>query len=83
VNVFEVGITLAEFCSRYRQGLQEAGVIEGSEREVIEQARQVFRMSEWDLVLGVHKVRYLKVVSHGWKYLALPYIGLSFPVCLP
>jgi len=65
VNVFEVGITLAEFCSRYRQGLQEAGVIEGSEREVIEQARQVFRMSEWDLVLGVHKVRYLKVVSHG------------------
>jgi len=56
VNVFEVGITLDEFCSRYMQGLQEAGVSEGNEREVIDQARRAFGFNDRDLVLGVHKV---------------------------
>jgi chitin synthase len=54
-----VGMTPGEFCSRYNQGLQDAGVVEGSEREVIEQARKVYGLGERDLVLGVHKVRLL------------------------
>jgi chitin synthase len=56
VNIFEVGMTPAEFSSRYSQGLQDAGVVEGSEREVIEQARKVYGLNERDMVLGIHKV---------------------------
>ena len=56
VNVFEVGMTPGEFCSRYNQGLQDAGVVEGGEREVIEQARNVYGLNERDLILGTHKV---------------------------
>ncbi|KAJ3510325.1 hypothetical protein NLJ89_g4744 [Agrocybe chaxingu] len=56
VNVFEVGMTPAEFCERYREGLQAGGVTEGDEREVIEQARTAFGLSDRDLVLGTHKV---------------------------
>lgn len=63
VNVFEVGMTPAEFCSRYSQGLQDVGVVEGDEREIIEQARKVHGLGERHLVLGVHKVSFQSMAT--------------------
>ncbi|KAF9442722.1 glycosyltransferase family 2 protein [Macrolepiota fuliginosa MF-IS2] len=55
-TVFEVGMTPNEFCARYREGLDAAGVSEGDGRERAEQARTAFGLGERDLVVGVHKV---------------------------
>ncbi|KAJ7506209.1 glycosyltransferase family 2 protein [Mycena galericulata] len=54
--VFEVGMAVSEFCERYGAGMAEAGVVEGDERERVEQARTAYGMGERDIVLGVHKV---------------------------
>ncbi|KAJ7430579.1 chitin synthase-domain-containing protein [Mycena galericulata] len=55
-TVFEVGMAVSEFCERYGAGMTEAGVVEGDERERVEQARTAYGMGERDIVLGVHKV---------------------------
>jgi chitin synthase len=56
INVFEVGMTPEEFCDRYREGLNAAGVTEGSTRELVGQARTAFGLGEKNLVLGQHRV---------------------------
>lgn len=55
--MLEVGMTPEEFCERYRDGLDNAGVMEGDGRERAAQARTAFALGEKDLVLGQHKVR--------------------------
>jgi chitin synthase len=58
-NVFEVGMTLDEFCQGYREGLEGSGVVEGNIQEWVQQAQQAhtaFGLSETDLILGQHKV---------------------------
>ncbi|PPQ68466.1 hypothetical protein CVT24_005563 [Panaeolus cyanescens] len=56
VNVFEVNMTPSEFCDRYREGLASSGVVEGDEREVVQQARTACGLLDKDIVLGQHKV---------------------------
>ena len=53
---FEVGMTLEEFCERYRDGLTTGSVTEGHDREMVAQARTAFGLGDKDLVLGKHKV---------------------------
>ena len=53
---FEVGMTLEEFCERYRDGLTTGGITEGHDREMVAQARTAFGLGDKDLVLGKHKV---------------------------
>ncbi|PPQ71372.1 hypothetical protein CVT26_006274 [Gymnopilus dilepis] len=67
VNVFEVGMTPREFVERYREGLQAAGVIEGDEREVVQQARTAFGLADRDLVLGTHRVFLSQVAFHKFE----------------
>ncbi|KAI0027842.1 glycosyltransferase family 2 protein [Vararia minispora EC-137] len=55
-NVFEVGMTPREFCDRYREQIAAAGVIEGDNREQVEQARTALGLEESDLVMGQYKV---------------------------
>lgn len=57
-SVFEVGMTPEEFCERYAEGLEAIGVSEGNDREKVEQARTASGLSDRDLVLGMHKVRF-------------------------
>ena len=56
IDVFEVGMTVEEFCDRYRDGLIASGVTKGHEQEMVGQARTVFSLREKDLVFGQHKV---------------------------
>ena len=55
INVFKVGMTLEEFCDRYRDGLTASGVTEGHDREMVAQARTAYGLGEKDLVLGQPK----------------------------
>jgi len=55
--VLEVGMTPEEFCERYKEGLESAGVSEGDGKMRAMQARTAWGLSEQDLVLGQHKVR--------------------------
>ena len=55
-TVFEVGMAPEEFAERYRDGLHNAGVVEGEALEVIEQARTAFELGPKDLVVGNRKV---------------------------
>jgi hypothetical protein len=54
-------MTPPEFVERYGAGLEEKGVYEGTERERVEQARQVWGLGEGDAVCGVHKVHFFLV----------------------
>ncbi|KXN87631.1 Chitin synthase 8 [Leucoagaricus sp. SymC.cos] len=54
--VMEVGMTPEEFCERYREGLEVAGVSEGDVRERAMQARTALGLGERDVVFGQHKV---------------------------
>ncbi|KAG6837153.1 hypothetical protein H0H93_013743 [Arthromyces matolae] len=56
INVFEVGMTPAEFCDRYSTGLDAAGLSDGVALEKIQQARTVFGLADNDIVIGQHKV---------------------------
>jgi chitin synthase len=56
VNVFEVGMTPREFCDRYHEQISGAGVVEGDNREQVEQARTALGLAENDLVMGQYKV---------------------------
>lgn len=54
--LFEVGMTPDEFCERYKEVLEEAGIVEGDSSERAEQAATAFAFEEKDLVIGQHKV---------------------------
>ncbi|KAJ3999067.1 glycosyltransferase family 2 protein [Lentinula boryana] len=64
VNVFEVNMMPEEFCDRYKEGLQEAGVVSGDDREQIENARSALGLNENDIVLGQHKVFLSQAAFH-------------------
>ena len=55
VNVFEVGLTPDEFCTRYKDPLAKMGV-DGSAKEKVEQTRSVLGLHDVDMVLGQYKV---------------------------
>ncbi|KAJ7223811.1 chitin synthase-domain-containing protein [Mycena rebaudengoi] len=65
--VFEVGMTCAEFCERYREGLEAGGMTEGTENERVEQARMAFGLGERDVVVGVNKVYLSQAVFHRFE----------------
>jgi chitin synthase len=54
--MLEVGMTPEEFCERYREGLDGAGVMEGDPIEKAAQAKTALGLGDRDLVLGHHKV---------------------------
>jgi chitin synthase len=64
VNVFEVNMTPEEFCDRYKDGLQEAGVVGGDERERVERGKSALGLDENDIVLGQHKVFLSQAAFH-------------------
>ncbi|KAF7439767.1 hypothetical protein PC9H_000103 [Pleurotus ostreatus] len=64
INVFEVGMTPDEFSERYKDGLEAAGVTEGTSGERVQQARTAFGMSDSDIVLGQHKVFLSQAAFH-------------------
>ncbi|KAJ6586612.1 glycosyltransferase family 2 protein [Mycena sp. CBHHK59/15] len=66
-GVFEVGMAVGEFCERYREGLEAGGVVEGSERERVEQARTAFGLGEKDVVLGVQKAYLTQAAFHKFE----------------
>lgn len=78
-TVFEVGMTPEEFCERYREGLDAAGVMEGDGRERAAQARTAFGLGERDLVLGQHKVR-CAIFRSCLSFVAI-FLTVSFLVC--
>ncbi|KAH0831304.1 glycosyltransferase family 2 protein [Lanmaoa asiatica] len=56
VNVFEVGLTPDEFCTRYKDPMAKMGVVDGSAEEKVERTRNVLGLQETDMVLGQYKV---------------------------
>ncbi|KAJ8090580.1 hypothetical protein PM082_018137 [Marasmius tenuissimus] len=50
--VFEVNMTPDEFCERYEEGVAEVGVVEGAEKERVQQARTALGLEGMDTVLG-------------------------------
>ncbi|KAF8634990.1 hypothetical protein AX15_000605 [Amanita polypyramis BW_CC] len=67
VNVFEASLTPREFCERYREGLEVAGVTEGGELERVEQARTAYGLDEADVVLGQQKVFLSQFAFHRFE----------------
>ncbi|KAF8643335.1 hypothetical protein AX16_009064 [Volvariella volvacea WC 439] len=67
VNVFEVGMTPEEFCERYKEGIEAAGVQEGTVGERVEQARTAYNLSDRDLVVGQQKVFLSQVAFHKFE----------------
>ena len=63
VNVFEVNMTPAEFCDRYRDFLTVLNVHEGEEVARVQQTRTALDLSERDVVVGQHKVISMKKCS--------------------
>lgn len=45
VNAFEASLAPSEFCDRYKDGLEDGGVIEGGEWERVEQACTAFGLA--------------------------------------
>ncbi|KAK1228060.1 hypothetical protein PQX77_008912 [Marasmius sp. AFHP31] len=62
--VFEVNMTPEEFCERYREGLAEGGVMEGTEKERVQQARTAFSLESMDIVLGNQQVYLSQAAFH-------------------
>lgn len=56
VNVFEVGMSPAEFCERYKMCLDSAGVEDMDPVDRVESAAMVLGLGEADAVLGTDKV---------------------------
>ncbi|KAL0064513.1 hypothetical protein AAF712_008571 [Marasmius tenuissimus] len=50
--LFEVNMMPEEFCERYGEGMAEVGVMEGTEKERVQQARTAFGLENMDIVLG-------------------------------
>ncbi|KAG6370849.1 P-loop containing nucleoside triphosphate hydrolase protein [Boletus reticuloceps] len=67
VNVFEVGLTLDEFCTRYGEPMAKMGVMDGSAKEKVEQTRNVLGLQETDIVLGQYKVFLSQAAFHSLK----------------
>ena len=55
-NVFEVGLTPDEFCTRYMEPMVKMGVVDASAKEKIGQTRDILGLQEIDMVLGQYKV---------------------------
>ncbi|KAJ7200874.1 glycosyltransferase family 2 protein [Mycena pura] len=66
-TVWEAGMSFAEFCDRYQEGMEAGGVTEGTERERVEYARTAFGLDEKDVVLGVHKVYLSQAAFHKFE----------------
>ncbi|KAF8218382.1 glycosyltransferase family 2 protein [Mycena galopus ATCC 62051] len=65
--VFEVGMPFNEFVDRYREPLEEKGVIEGNDRERVEQARTAFGLDDQDVVVGVARVYLSQRAFHRFE----------------
>ncbi|KAF8141128.1 P-loop containing nucleoside triphosphate hydrolase protein [Boletus edulis] len=65
VNVFEVGLTLDEFCTRYGEPMAKMGVMDGSAKEKVEQTGNVLGLQETDIVLGQYKVFLSQAAFHS------------------
>ncbi|KAL0060142.1 hypothetical protein AAF712_013068 [Marasmius tenuissimus] len=62
--VFEVNMTPDEFCERYGEGMAEVGVMEGTEKERVQQARTAFGLESMDIVLGNQQVYLSQAAFH-------------------
>ena len=58
VNVFEVGLTPDEFCTRYKEPLAKMDVVGGSAKEKVEQTRNLLGLHDIDMVLGQYKINF-------------------------
>ena len=57
INVFEVGLTLDEFCTQYKEPLAKMGIVDGLVKEkALQQMRNILDLQENDMVLGQYKV---------------------------
>ena len=56
VNVFEVGLTPDEFCTRYKEPLAKMGIVDGSVKEKAQQTRNILDLQENDMILRQYKV---------------------------
>ncbi|KAF8428889.1 P-loop containing nucleoside triphosphate hydrolase protein [Boletus edulis BED1] len=65
VNVFEVGSTLDEFCTRYGEQMAKMGMMDGSTKEKVEQTGNILGLQETDIVLGQYKVFLSQAAFHS------------------
>ncbi|KAG6372221.1 P-loop containing nucleoside triphosphate hydrolase protein [Boletus reticuloceps] len=65
VNVFEVGLTLDEFCTRYGEPMAKMGVMDGSTKEKAEQTKNVLGLQETDILLGQYKAFLSQAAFHS------------------
>ncbi|KIY53918.1 glycosyltransferase family 2 protein [Fistulina hepatica ATCC 64428] len=67
--VYEVSMTLEEFCERYKEDLMAAGIapIPGSEATTIDQASSEFSLGDIDMFLGKHKVFLSQYAFHKFE----------------
>jgi hypothetical protein len=56
MNVFEIRMTVEEFCNRYKDMLGVLGIAQAGYRDQVERARVALTLAERDVVLGQHKV---------------------------
>ena len=84
VNVFEVGLTPDEFCTRYKEPLVKMGIVDGSATEKAQQTRNVLGLQENDMVLGQYKViiEYL-FVTHSNSHRFIHHLGFPLSSRLP
>ena len=85
VNVFEVGLTPDEFCTRYKEPMAKVGVMDGSAMEKVEQVRTALGLGETDIVLGQYKVSFecLCVMNLKDSHPFTRTLGLLISSCLP
>ncbi|KAL0065370.1 hypothetical protein AAF712_007575 [Marasmius tenuissimus] len=62
--VFEVNMAPGQFCERYGEGMAEVGVMEGKEKERVQQVRTVFGLENMDIVLGNQQIYLSQAAFH-------------------
>ncbi|KAK1234699.1 hypothetical protein PQX77_002096 [Marasmius sp. AFHP31] len=62
--VFEVNMTPEKFCERYGEGMAKVGVMEGTKKERVQQARTAFGLESMDIVPGKQQVYLSQVAFH-------------------
>ena len=85
VNVFEVGLTPEEFCTRYKEPMAKMGVADGSAKEKFERTRQILGLQEIDMVLGQYKVNFkrIHVMEYEDSHHITLYLGLLVSSGIP
>ena len=77
INVYEVGLNLDGFCTRYKP-LARMGVVDGLAKGMVKQTQNVLGLHEVNMILGQYKVNFecLFVTHYQDSHRFMHHLGL-------